>query len=60
MKTQFRKSATDKAIAGVCGGIAEALGISSFAVRLIFLFLPVNIVIYIILAYALPDSPPSL
>jgi len=48
MKAQLRKSATDKSIAGVCGGIAESLGISSFAVQLIFLFLPVNIVIYIL------------
>ncbi|MCJ7842151.1 PspC domain-containing protein [Lederbergia sp. NSJ-179] len=47
----------DKSLYGVCGGIAEFFGISSFAVRLIFLiFMPTSLLIYIILA----DSPRSL
>jgi phage shock protein PspC (stress-responsive transcriptional regulator) len=29
-------------------------------VRLIFIFLPANLLIYIILANTIPDSPPSL
>ncbi|WP_081734289.1 PspC domain-containing protein [Halalkalibacter akibai] len=58
---KLRKSSIDKSISGVCGGIAEFFGISSFFVRLIFvLFLPVNLLIYIILANTLPDSPRSL
>ncbi|MRH43262.1 PspC domain-containing protein [Aquibacillus halophilus] len=60
MKNQLRKSSTDKSISGVCGGIAEFFGISSFAVRLIFIVLPANLLIYIILVNAIPDSPPSL
>lgn len=36
-----KKSSTDKALAGVCGGVAEYFGISSLGVRLIFTFLPV-------------------
>ncbi|AXI10854.1 PspC domain-containing protein [Oceanobacillus zhaokaii] len=60
MKNKLRKSSTDKSISGVCGGIADFFGISSFAVRLIFIFLPANLLIYIILANAIPDSPPSL
>lgn len=60
MKNKLRKSSTDKAIVGVCGGIAEYLGISSFAVRLIFIFMPANVIIYLILAATLPNSPPSL
>lgn len=60
MENKLRKSSNDKAIAGVCGGIAEFLGISSFAVRVIFILLPANLLIYIILANVLRDSPPSL
>ena len=60
MYKRLRKSAIDKSISGVCGGIAEYLDISSFAVRLIFIFIPANIIIYLILANALPDSPPTL
>ncbi|WP_368506001.1 PspC domain-containing protein [Alkalihalophilus sp. As8PL] len=60
MEYKLRKSSTDKSITGVCGGIAEYFGISSFAVRLIFIFLPANILIYLILTNAMSDSPPSL
>lgn len=60
MQNKLRKSSTDKAIAGVCGGIAEYLGISSFGVRLIFIVLPASLLIYIILANSIPDSPTSL
>ncbi|MFS0862284.1 PspC domain-containing protein [Fredinandcohnia sp. 179-A 10B2 NHS] len=60
MKNKLRKSSTDKSIAGVCGGIAEFFGISSTAVRLLFIFLPGNILIYLILTNTMTDSPPSL
>lgn len=60
MQKKLRKSSSDKALSGVCGGIAEFFGISSFGVRLIFILLPANLLIYIILANTLPDSPPSL
>ncbi|MFS0673514.1 PspC domain-containing protein [Ornithinibacillus sp. 179-J 7C1 HS] len=60
MNNRLRKSYTDRALTGVCGGIAEYFGISSLAVRLIFIFLPANLVIYVILAVALPYSPPTL
>ena len=60
LKNKLRRSATDKSIVGVCGGIAEYFDISSFGVRLIFIFLPANLIIYIILANILPASPPSL
>ncbi|KXH86729.1 PspC domain-containing protein [Sporosarcina sp. HYO08] len=59
-RNKLRKPSTDKAILGVCGGIAHSLGMSSFGVRLIFLILPVNLLIYIILANIMADSPPSL
>lgn len=57
---KLRKSATDKSISGVCGGIAEYLGISSLGVRLVFILLPVSLLIYIILVNSIPDDPPSL
>ncbi|MEH7236817.1 PspC domain-containing protein [Bacillus sp. JJ1562] len=60
MNQKLRRSSTDKSIMGVCGGIAEHLGISSFAVRLIFLLLPANLLIYIILANTMSVSPRSL
>ena len=60
MNKKLRKSVTDKSISGVCGGIAEYFGISSFMARLSFIFLPANLLIYIILTNTLPDSPPSL
>ncbi len=57
----LRKSSTDKSIMGVCGGIAEYFGISSFAVRLILILLsPANLLIYIILASTMSESPKSL
>ncbi|MGG3889649.1 PspC domain-containing protein [Metabacillus fastidiosus] len=37
---RLTKSSTDKALFGVCGGIAEHFGISPFVVRLIFIFTP--------------------
>lgn len=59
-KRQLRKSSTDRSLSGVCGGIAEFFDISSFVVRLIFIFTPVSLLIYIILANTLRDSPQSL
>lgn len=61
LKNKLKKSSTDKSISGVCGGIAEFFGISSLAVRLLFLFLPgANILIYLILTNTMADSPRSL
>lgn len=58
MKKRLEKSSRDKAIYGVCGGIAEYYGVSSFIVRLLFLFLgfPLLFVVYILLAYLLPED----
>ncbi|WP_114746755.1 PspC domain-containing protein [Falsibacillus pallidus] len=60
MDNKIRKSQTDRSITGVCGGIAEYFGIPSLFVRLIFIFLPANILVYIILANTMPDSPQGL
>lgn len=48
-RNRLMKSNTDYIFLGVCGGIAEGLLIPSFIVRLVFIFLPVSIVLYLIL-----------
>ena len=60
MKKQLQRSATDRSLTGVCGGIAEYLGVSSFGVRLLFIIVPVSFLFYIILANTIPDSRSSL
>jgi phage shock protein C len=59
------KSRTDKYISGVCGGLSKYLGISSTAVRIIFLaalFLGYGsfFLVYIALAIVMPKEPVSL
>ncbi|GEK89362.1 PspC domain-containing protein [Alkalibacterium putridalgicola] len=53
---KLTKSSTDRVIAGVCGGIAEFFGISSLAVRILFIILPSNLLLYIILAVIMPEE----
>jgi Putative stress-responsive transcriptional regulator len=61
MNRKLTKSLFDKSISGVCGGIADYYNLSSLFVRLLFVFfIPANLIVYIILANILPDSPPSL
>lgn len=38
MNKPFRRSRTDRMIAGVCGGLAESLGIDAIWIRLLFVF----------------------
>ncbi|WP_246001103.1 PspC domain-containing protein [Oceanobacillus piezotolerans] len=57
MNNKLRKSLTDKALTGVCGGLAEFFGISSFVVRLIFIFTnPVSFWVYVFLAWSIKDE----
>lgn len=59
MRKRLSKSSTDKALLGVCGGIAEFFGISSFVVRVIFLFTTsVSFWVYLFLAFSLEDDKP--
>lgn len=58
MLQRLTKSSTDKALFGICGGIANYFGISSFIVRLIFIFAAsISIWVYIFLSLALKDRP---
>lgn len=55
------KSDVDRKLCGVCGGIAEYLGIDSTIVRLLWVLLIVifgtGILAYIIAALVMPDYP---
>ena len=54
------RSTTDRKLAGVCGGLAEYLGIDSTIVRLIFaalvIFAGTGILAYIIAAIIIPED----
>lgn len=60
MQNKLMKSSKDKLISGVCGGIAEYLGISSLGVRILFLILPASFPVYLVLAFAMPFDEPSI
>lgn len=55
------RSKTDRVVFGVCGGIAEYLGVDSTLVRILtvlLLVLHVNFaIIYLILAFVIPENP---
>lgn len=57
MQRTLRKSVTDRSLSGVCGGIAEYFGLSSLGVRLLFLIMPGNVLVYIILANSMKEAP---
>ena len=61
MKYRLCRSASDRRIAGVCGGIAEFFGVDSYKVRIgIILFALITggtaILIYLILWWLIPDG----
>ncbi len=62
MNKKLYKSAMDKKIAGVCGGIGEYLNIDSTVIRLIWvfavLFAGTGVLAYLICAVVMPDRPP--
>ena len=56
------RSATDKKIAGVCGGLAEYLEIDATVIRLIFLVMLVFgiapiVLVYLIMWIIMPEPP---
>lgn len=53
---QLKRSSSDKVLAGVCGGIAEYLGINSLIVRLLFIFSGIGFIAYIIIALLIPSD----
>lgn len=57
---RFRRSASDRFLAGVCGGIAEFLRVDSTIVRLLFVVLTVlgfsGVFVYILAWLIMPDE----
>ena len=58
---RLRRSLTDRALAGICGGLAEFFGIDSLLVRIVTLLLilcgGLSIWVYIILWILIPEAP---
>ena len=66
VKKKLARSAEDRWIAGVCGGIAEYTGLPSWLIRVIVIilfFVPVPVIlvtlIYILLTVSLPTRVPG-
>ncbi len=57
MKKKLYRSRHNRIILGVCGGIAEYFGVSSFIIRLLFLVSGIGILTYIILGWIIPENP---
>ena len=60
MEKKLRRSLTDKKLSGVCGGVAEYLGIDSTLVRLVWAALTLfacgtGIIAYIVAAIIIPE-----
>lgn len=61
MKKRLYRSKKDEKLAGVCGGIAEYLGIDSTLVRLIWALFVLcagsGVLAYIVCAIVIPEKP---
>ena len=61
MEKKLYRSATDKKIAGVCGGIAAYFGVDSTIIRLIWVFAVIfagfGLLAYLIAALVMPVEP---
>lgn len=53
----FYRSGDDKILAGVCGGLAHKFKMPPLAVRILSIFIPFNIILYIVGAIAMPVLP---
>lgn len=60
MKKKLYRSKTDKKVAGVCGGLAEYIGVDSTFIRLALvftvLFAGCGLVAYIVAALVIPEE----
>ena len=63
---RLTRSASDRKIAGVCGGLADYLSIDGTAVRLLWIVLTIfpgavvlGVVAYVVAWFIMPDSAPS-
>lgn len=60
MDKKLRRSRIDRSIAGVCGGLAQFLGIDSTAVRvamaLLVLFGGMSLIVYLVMWLLIPEE----
>ena len=59
---KLMRSTTDEMIAGVCGGIAEAFGLSPSRLRVVWVLATIGtafagVIVYLALWYLLPKAP---
>ena len=63
MSKKLYRSASERMIAGVCGGVAEYLNIDVTVVRVIWaiasVFAAAGIIAYLICAFLIPEKPDS-
>lgn len=61
MRKRLYRSREDRRISGVCGGIAEYLGIDPTVVRILWVILALaggpGVLLYIIMAVIVPEEP---
>ena len=61
MEKKLYRSNTDKKLCGVCGGLAEYLGVDPTVVRLLWvlaaLFVGCGVLAYIVAALIIPEKP---
>ena len=61
VKKRLYRSRSDRSVAGVCGGIADYLGIDPTLVRIIWVLFAVaggpGVILYVIMALVVPEEP---
>ena len=64
MQKKLYRSATDKKLAGVCGGVAKYLNMDPTVIRILWaiisLFAFVGVVAYILCAFIIPEEPSNI
>lgn len=64
MKKRLYRSANDRKLAGVCGGIAEYLNMDPTVIRILWaivsLFAFVGVIAYIVCAFIIPEEPSNI
>ena len=64
MQKKLYRSATDKKLAGVCGGVAKYLNIDPTVIRVLWaimsLFAFIGVVAYIVCAFIIPEEPSNI
>ena len=64
MQKKLYRSATDRKVAGVCGGVANYLNMDPTVIRVLWaiisLFAFVGVIAYIVCAFIIPEEPTNI